>query len=769
MKRLNHISLLLLLLSSAAGAAGCSCLNVFTMDFEDDEVTCKDRIDNDSDGLMDCLDIDCRNLDICKENDEETCSDGKDNDDDLETDCDDNECDAMEACIETGAECGDGDDNDGDGDSDCRDSDCHDQDICRENFGENCKDDKDNDVDGITDCRDPDCLAYELCLENDAETCSDGIDNDEDEKFDCHDEDCQGLDVCTEDTVDECRDMRDNDLDTLVDCADRNDCGDFPHCLEEGNCDDGIDNDVDGETDCHDLDDCEDWLYCRETSPLTCSDGDDNDNDTVADCDDDDCFMTGVCPEDETGTCSDGNDNDGDGTTDCADAGCRKSGAGCEPADYSSLLLEDDLESDTMGEDWLLYDYPAAPSENRQSSDVSIGGGALHVSVAAESDSVEANPVREETGAYIPLVLHLWNAITDVEVDVRVPNNPAHVPAYIALALDATNTRPFVRKGRIEWEGMENEARHAALTLAVDGLGGVRLCTRNESSELAECTPEHGPLMPLVDIPEGSIVTYRISMDDDEIIIFQNGEERIRAANGFHPGAARLLFLGSTDLAVASGSSEMYLESLEVFQVAEDSAARIVYEAAFDSDPGWETENPEHCGHNDESGRMDVGWYSATEETCSYDVLENVAASRFQMRFAMALDEADQDSYFLPGLWEPAMHFEMGIGFATGAVTTVEGTYLVFRSCDGQQVSEDYQSTVPAEVSVTAGYCPERGYAYALFQDTASGTDLWSSVRTDPFCSTLRRFGFTTRDYNEIAGAHSSGSLDNVIITAFDD
>ena len=127
---------------------------------EDCPEICDDGVDNDDDGLMDCLDPDC--TDVC----EEDCSDEIDNDADALVDCDDPECDGL--CPE---DCLDGRDNDGDGLVDCEDADCIDEATCVED----CNDGEDNDRDGLTDCEDDECWGQECHPEGVQSTVTSGL------------------------------------------------------------------------------------------------------------------------------------------------------------------------------------------------------------------------------------------------------------------------------------------------------------------------------------------------------------------------------------------------------------------------------------------------------------------------------------------------------------------------------------------------------------------------------------------------------------------
>ena len=138
---------------------------------------CGDGRDNDGDGLFECEDPGCRNLD--------------------------GSCDAHET------DCADGVDNDRDGDADCRDPDCANADGCRFDPVEICVDGVDNDGDGAIDCADPDCagtigcLPVEPCGDGDdgcpvpiPDSCAPGVDPDGDGLAGCADPDCRTHPAC---------------------------------------------------------------------------------------------------------------------------------------------------------------------------------------------------------------------------------------------------------------------------------------------------------------------------------------------------------------------------------------------------------------------------------------------------------------------------------------------------------------------------------------------------------------------------------------------
>jgi len=197
---------------------------------------CSDNTDNDSDGLVDCMDPDCQSFMICNEDNPQNCNDGIDNDGDGLIDCDDDECLEFLYCDEDGKQCNDGIDNDQDGLVDCADPNCADEIYCSEDNVITCCDGIDNDGDGRFDCDDTQCTAWLYCRERSFSACTDGIDNDLDGLVDCADPNCQALNIfqCSqENTALNCSDGIDNDEDGLTDCFDTQ-CAEFSVCDNDG-------------------------------------------------------------------------------------------------------------------------------------------------------------------------------------------------------------------------------------------------------------------------------------------------------------------------------------------------------------------------------------------------------------------------------------------------------------------------------------------------------------------------------------------------------
>ncbi len=270
------------------------------------EVSCRDGLDDDCDGLPDCSDPECRGTRACAmcSDFEFDCLNAFDEDCDGLPDCSDPDCAGRPECgmsctpterIERS--CFDGLDNDCNGLFDCGDFSCARDPGCggcmpiadREVF---CADGRDDDCNGAFDCTDMACAATPECggCEPRARTevsCNDFVDDDCDGRPDCADPDCAGNPTCGCVPISmfegRCRDMRDDDCDGLTDCADR-DCAARPFCMtmctptamnELGvdACTNGLDEDCDGRTDCGDPD-------CSPFGPMgECCDGIDNNGD----------------------------------------------------------------------------------------------------------------------------------------------------------------------------------------------------------------------------------------------------------------------------------------------------------------------------------------------------------------------------------------------------------------------------------------------------------------------------------------------------------
>ncbi len=203
---------------------------------------CVDSIDNDADGLVDCLDPDCASHFACAT--ETACADGQDNDYDGRVDCADRDCGGQADCPGE-SDCTDGLDNNDSGAADCSDPSCFGAPGCTTELL--CDDGLDNDGDGFADQQsrlswdaDPDCGTFpEFCRFHQ-------YDNDGDGLVSALDPDCYGRGG-----MEICHNGVDDDRNGLIDCEDSQ-CAFSAQCGE--NCLDGLDNDGDGDVDCQDSD-----------------------------------------------------------------------------------------------------------------------------------------------------------------------------------------------------------------------------------------------------------------------------------------------------------------------------------------------------------------------------------------------------------------------------------------------------------------------------------------------------------------------------------
>lgn len=254
---------------------------------------CTDRIDNDDDYNVDCIDDDCVEDLACQE----ICDDGIDNDVDMSLDCDDFDCEFDPAC--------EGEEPPTGG--------CDISDPCVDRCGM---------FEGIPfplyDCEacpeKPGCDVVAL------EVCGGGIDDDEDGKVDCEDPDCVGNLWCECDSHFPCLIGPPEDV--------IHPGGEF---LTGATCEEyhaligwvgGICEDVFGDGR---LFDGELLGCCNISDTKFCTNGQDDDGDTLVDCDDPDCMDLALCNE----FCINGVDDDGDGLVDCADPFCDSYYVGC--------------------------------------------------------------------------------------------------------------------------------------------------------------------------------------------------------------------------------------------------------------------------------------------------------------------------------------------------------------------------------------------------------------------------------------------------------
>jgi subtilisin-like proprotein convertase family protein len=205
------------LLLCACDAAAGSC--------EFGPVACRNGIDDDGNGAIDCAEPACATDPFCIP--ETACADGVDNDFDGLVDCQDADCNGVSGCeLATELTCNDAFDNDGDGNVDCLDVDCALAPNCLVEL--DCDNGIDDDGDGLIDCDDPSNCAADLgCI---AEVdCNNGLDDDGDGNIDCLDQGCDGLQGCELGTEVSCQDGFDNDGDGASDCLDSN-CGSIFLC-----------------------------------------------------------------------------------------------------------------------------------------------------------------------------------------------------------------------------------------------------------------------------------------------------------------------------------------------------------------------------------------------------------------------------------------------------------------------------------------------------------------------------------------------------------
>lgn len=177
-------------------------INITSDITSDFEIHCSNGSDDDGDGQIDCMDLDCASDPACQATEETQCSNGVDDDGDGLVDCADNDCAFDPACqTTTETQCSDGVDNDDDGQTDCSDIDCTLDPACQQATETNCTDGVDDDGDELIDCADNDCASDPTCQALRETDCANGSDDDGDGQIDCADSDCAADAACSQTTL----------------------------------------------------------------------------------------------------------------------------------------------------------------------------------------------------------------------------------------------------------------------------------------------------------------------------------------------------------------------------------------------------------------------------------------------------------------------------------------------------------------------------------------------------------------------------------------
>jgi len=198
------------------------------------EVLCTDGVDDDCDGLVDCIDPECAGAPACQGT-ENICDDGQDNDSDGAIDCLDSDC-TGQPCDGLGRVCASG--------------------VCNCPGGTSeilCADSTDNDCNGAVDCANSDCNASPSCVSTET-NCTNGVDDDNDGQTDCADTDCNGascgtyglicsgggcvcpggtIEVCSNSIDDNCNGQIDENCGCTLPQSPATECGAGNHCIPQ--------------------------------------------------------------------------------------------------------------------------------------------------------------------------------------------------------------------------------------------------------------------------------------------------------------------------------------------------------------------------------------------------------------------------------------------------------------------------------------------------------------------------------------------------------
>lgn len=274
--------------------------------------------------------------------------------------------------------------------------------------------------------------------------------------------------------------------------------------------------------------------------------------------------------------------------------------------------------------------------------------------------------------------------------------------------------------------------------------------------------------MPAEEIPVDTFARYRIYIDDEVIVIYQNERERLRIPNPYRPGIARLFFAGSSDKMFLNGFSEVFVEWVHVYQVSEGEHLSLVYDSLNDPDTELLTNNTRNCFFNPD-GELEATWIGNAEESCSVHFDENLAEKKVQMTYEF-LAAVNEGAAFVPGLWEPMMNFDFGIALAAGLVGMGGLEFFIFLSCSFDTDPADLVPAPPSGtgIRVVSGHDPYNEFSFAVFQEEGGTRDFLSIVKYNSVCFELTDFGISSKNCEGCEAFSASGSISNILVKTYD-
>jgi|GEM_PF-6969097 len=445
----------------------------------------------------------------------------------------------------------------------------------------------------------------------------------------------------------------------------------------------------------------------------------------------------------------------------------------CKPTDYAGYPEFEDEFKGSVGENgnenWRIYGFSEDGAYSTSSVSLSQQSG-WKITSSVSEDAPQY--FIEEKGIYSKEFFHFWGNITDFIVKMRITGAEDQI-VMIGIALDSLQNESFldVPSGSIDY------SKKVGMMLQLKKNGQFRLCKRRNKKEGLNCGRWEQSQYNF-----GNSTFYRINITDELVAIYigdtEDNFELIATETDFNnpigeksyrPGVGRFFIVASTDKAGYEERGEVIVENFKVYQVSLDNKKSFDYSfKGEEGNPGW---NGSSCSFNDTNQSMDISWSSRIRDSCSVFIDDEISSGKFEMDYKfmvnslVAINGVTERAYFLPGLWDPLMNFEMGMAFAAGiSKDSNESSYLVFRPCTStspeNEVKMDGYGVEKMKLNVLSGYDPEKNFAYAVFQEEQNNEwlDLFSFVYYGVACYNLTNFGVTSK-FVSSTNVFSEGSI----------
>lgn len=543
-------------------------------------------------------------------------------------------------------------------------------------------------------------------------------------------------------------------------------------CLYENSarfCADGKDNDEDGLIDCRDPS-CS--PFCAENSADLCCDDVDNDGNGLIDCNDPHCAETVTCLENDVQKCTDEVDNNLDGHTDCADLECCLVSVCHNLALCSEELMRDDFQSGGLETRWT--PFQASAGYRVAQNQISVDEKGLNI-----YNKAGCYTYTEETGVISNQIFDLSKGRLYIEADLEIENHvnlyALDVPAFMAL-IPHKQSHKFIRRYGIR-NPPENrpcpfdapistvdptQLYETALLFELYQDGRRKIISRRGDEK--HYFPSMDRELPVSQ--DKQIWQTRYDLDDQEIVFFEKQQdtwqELYRIDNPFPGRKFHLAFLGSLDQTEAD--LEFWVHRVRVSQNRHSPHWQTRYADTFDSDPKWETNNPDHCHHDPEHGAMAVIWEAMSEEYCFQPLDPPLDGQSFRLEYSFFVSALEYAALFRPGLFDSAAEMDNSFNVWAGPGQPMDGTIMCAQACTKAGKEYVVSSAVIGTWLTTRIYydTPQDRVQIEVFEAQTEETIFWNLFKEAGCVMDFYYFGLSALNRPRYDHEQAHGLVDDV-------